>query len=80
MSKIKDVIGENKNIFDYLDQQTNRTYSYWQILKNAFSGQCFSSGKKARKGCYIMTIGVIDECRKLGIGTMLLTYHADRLR
>jgi ribosomal protein S18 acetylase RimI-like enzyme len=23
-------------------------------------------------GAYIMTIGVIDECRRLGLGTMLL--------
>ena len=31
-------------------------------------------------GCYIMTLGVIDECRKLGIGTMLLeeTYRQVR--
>jgi len=27
-----------------------------------------------------MTIGVLDECRKLGIGTLLLKYHEDRLR
>lgn len=25
-----------------------------------------------RTACYIMTIGVVDECRKLGIGTYLL--------
>ena len=30
-----------------------------------------------RKACYIMTIGVIDECRKLGIGTQMLDYTID---
>lgn len=25
------------------------------------------------QGCYVMTLGVIDECRKFGLGTALLT-------
>ena len=25
-----------------------------------------------RPSCYIMTLGVIDECRKLGLGTLLI--------
>ena len=28
--------------------------------------------RSRRTACYIMTIGVIDECRKMGLGTQLL--------
>ena len=30
-----------------------------------------------RSACYIMTIGVIDECRKLGLGTQMIHYTID---
>ena len=78
MSKIQDVTSNNEDIFEQLDIQFNRTLSYWQMFKGVF-GSCYGKGKLARKACYIMTIGVLDECRKLGIGTMLLQYLNDRI-
>ena len=41
----------------------------WQAFKSAFSCR---ERREARTALYIMTIGVIDECRKWGIGTLLL--------
>jgi ribosomal protein S18 acetylase RimI-like enzyme len=38
------------------------------ICKNIFGGQ----SEEDLNGMYIMTLGVIDECRQLGIGTKLL--------
>jgi len=32
-----------------------------------------------RTACYIMTIGVLDECRKMGLGTKMLSYTIDKL-
>jgi ribosomal protein S18 acetylase RimI-like enzyme len=32
------------------------------------------NGDEDRQGCYIMTLGVIDECRQFGLGTMLLEH------
>lgn len=33
-----------------------------------------------RPSCYIMTIGVIDECRKLGLGSLLINLTFEILR
>ena len=76
MSKVKKIIDENQPIFDYVDQDKKK--SYWTMLKSLIS--CRSSQEPNRKGCYIMTIGVIDECRKLGIGTLLLQQHEQSLK
>mgnify|MGYP001950191326 CR=1 FL=1 len=39
-------------------------------MKNLF----LCRAPRQRHACYIMTIGVLDECRKLGLGTLLLNY------
>lgn len=45
---------------------------------NQASCKCFTSGSqkdlKKLEGCYILTLGIIDECRQLGLGTYLLNY------
>ncbi len=66
LSKIKEESEHNQVIFNSVDNQEQ--LSFWAKLKSVF----MCSRPQPRHGCYIMTIGVIDECRKLGIGTYLL--------
>lgn len=39
------------------------------MCKNIFGGEEINDESQ---GCYIMTLGIIDECRKIGLGSLLL--------
>jgi len=45
---------------------------YYKQFMNLFSCKSLWSPTDDIQGCYIMTLGVIDECRQLGLGTSLL--------
>ena len=74
ISKIKTDNDEVYAIQKHIDsiEMSKQSYFYQAIstimCKNIFSG----TSNEDLCGCYIMTLGVIDECRKLGIGTKLL--------
>jgi hypothetical protein len=69
MAKIHGEDSRTQPVFVDLDEIRNGgPQSWWQLFKNTFSCRA----PKERQACYIMTIGVIDEVRKLGIGTRLL--------
>ena len=78
MAKIHGEDSRTQPVFVDLDEIRNGgPQSWWQLFKNTFSCRA----PKERQACYIMTIGVIDEVRKLGIGTRLLesiTEHLER--
>ena len=56
-------------MLEIIERRRLRKIPFWTWITSKF--MC---GKQEPpiKACYIATIGVIDECRKLGIGTMLL--------
>lgn len=67
---------KNQNIFNKIDedeesdQEEQVNLGLWGMIKSIFS--CSTITPQIRYGCYVMTIGVIDECRQCGIGTLLL--------
>ena len=68
MAKIQDQDDRNEQVFAALDRANNLQPSWFELIRNLF--MCRT--RRERYVCYIMTIGVIDEVRKLGIGTNLL--------
>lgn len=75
MSRIQKESEKNENVLKAIDGQRWNRQTWFQRITDAFScGMMFPSQRKA---CYIMTIGVIDECRKLGLGTQMLDYTID---
>ena len=76
MSRIQKESEKNENVLRAIYGQRWERQSWLERVKERFfcgAGYLFSQ----RKACYIMTIGVIDECRKLGIGTQMLEYTVD---
>ena len=62
-------------IYSHKQQQERMKESYLTYFMNAISCRTlniYGGQFDDMEGCYIMTIGVIDECRKFGIGTLLL--------
>ena len=53
-----------------IESKTQSEESYITTLMNSLL--CRSNHDDEKEGLYIMTLGVIDECRKLGLGTQLL--------
>ena len=52
--------------------QLEKEKDYMTQLMNFLSCSSISRDNDERLGCYIMTLGVIDECRQMGLGTLLL--------
>ena len=64
-----DVIEINRAI----EAEKHKNDSYFTTLLNFAACKCKAlQFEDDTQGLYIMTLGVIDECRKMGIGTQLL--------
>lgn len=71
-SKIETENAKNEVLLSRIDDSRWSQQSWSQRIREIFScGQTIHSNRQA---CYIMTIGVIDECRKMGLGTKLLNH------
>ena len=73
LAKVQDQDERNERVFDDLDRTNNNRPGWLDIIRNLFSCRT----RRDRFVCYVMTIGVIDEARKLGIGSRLLQAMAD---
>ena len=72
MSRVEKENERNEDILTKLDGTRASTLTWGQWFIEKFS--CSDEYESNRLACYIMTIGVIDECRKLGLGTKMLEY------
>ena len=60
-----------------VDQPRWNRQSWLERSREFFS--CGGLILSERTACYIMTIGVLDECRKMGLGTKMLNYTIEML-
>lgn len=73
ISRIKTGNDDIQEIQKHIDAVKLSQESYLtQFLSMISCKSMFDIPSDNTQGCYIMTLGVLDECRKLGIGTKLL--------
>lgn len=69
-SRVERECRKNETLLERIDQPRWNQQSWMERLQELFS--CGNAMISRRTACYIMTIGVIDECRQMGLGTKLL--------
>ncbi len=74
-SKVETENTRNESIIARTDEPRWNKQSWLDRTREFFA--CGNLILSQRSACYIMTIGVIDECRKLGLGTQMINYTID---
>ena len=74
-SKIERETERNEVMIEFMDEPRWNVQSWFERAREFFS--CGVSIPCRRSVCYIMTIGVIDELRQMGIGSKMLNYTID---
>ena len=68
----KDDIIEIHNHHQQLERMKESYLTYFMNAVSCRSFNMYYGQFDDIEGCYIMSLGVIDECRKFGIGTLLI--------
>lgn len=68
---------KSERLLARIDQPRWNRQSWLERSREFFS--CKGLIISERTSCYIMTVGVLDECRKMGLGTKLLNYTIETL-